>query len=205
MFGQLFCDPEWWSGGTCDTLCATLADYFADLQQWLTDSFFKRTAEAVMERSVGIYCGALFTQCKGVKTSTMARMAEDELALREVFAPFVKPQALTTAFQTLTDLRELASASSEREIAKAFGTMMANTPGTTSDVVERILMLRDDIPKPVRKQIVSACHEQWAAKTGAHTGGLAVIGAAIGGATSATAEAIQSAVKLAMSRNKWFG
>ncbi len=66
-------------------------------------------------------------------------------------------------------------------------------------------MLRDDIPKPVKKQIVHACHEQWAARTGAATTGLAVIGAAIGGATSATAEAIQNAIKIAMSRNRWFG
>ncbi len=140
MFGALFTDAEWWTGATCDTLCATLADYFGDLQAWLSDGFFKRTAEAVMERTVGLYCAALFTQCKGIKTNTMSRMAEDEAALRDMFVPFVKPAALSSAFQTLTDLRELASASSEREISHAFETMMKNTPGTTPDVVERILV-----------------------------------------------------------------
>lgn len=140
VFAQLFADPDWWSGGTCATLCATLLDYFGDLQSWLYEGFFKRTAEAVMERCVGMYCAALFTQCKLVRTDTMARMAADEQALREVFVPFVKPQALATSFQALTDLRELASASSEGEIAKAFDTMMTNTPGTTPDVVERIMV-----------------------------------------------------------------
>ena len=204
VFAQLFADPDWWTGGTCATLCATMLDYFGDLQAWLNESFFKRTAEALMERCVGMYCAALFTQCKVVRTDTMARMAADEQALREVFAPFVKSQALDSSFQALMDLRELASASSEREIAKAFDTMMTNTPGTTSDVVERIMVLRDDIPKAVKKQIANACHEQWAQRMGVQTGGLAVIGAAIHQTTSATAEAIQNAIKLA-TKSRWFG
>ena len=202
VFAQLFAHPDWWTGGTCDTLCATLMDYFGDLQAWLYEGFFKRCAEAVMERCVGMYCAALFTQCKLVRTDVMARMATDEQALREVFAPFVKPQALASSFQALTDLRELASASSEGEIAKAFDTMMTNTPGTTPDVVERIMVLRDDIPKAVKKQIVAACHDQWALRTGAQTGGLAVIGAAIHMTTSATAEAIQNAIK--QTKSRWF-
>ena len=205
VFAALFGSQDWWSGATCDTLCATVVDYFGDLTVWLTDTFFKRFAEAVMERAVGSYCAALFVQCGSIKTGTMARMAADEAALRDTFAPFVRAPQLTTAFQTLSDLRELACASSEAEIQAAFGTMLTNAPGTTVDVVERILLMRDDIPKPVKKQIVSACSEQWHQRNGTTVGGLAGAAKALGGATLATAEMIQDGIKLALSKNRWFG
>jgi exocyst complex component 3 len=142
VFSALFAQPEWWSGQTVATLCATLADYCADLREWLSEPFFRRTAEAAMERTVALYCAALLTQCRAVKTDAMARMAEDEAQLRDVFSTLVKPQALATAFQTLSDLRELASASSEREIAAAFGTMLAHAPGTGVEVVAKVMVRR---------------------------------------------------------------
>jgi len=162
VFSQLFSDPGWWSGDVCATLCATVDDYCADLQRWLSDAFFKRTAEALMERTVGAYCAAFLLQCRGVKTDTMSRMAEDEAALRAVFGPLVKPSALAASFATLADLRDLASASTEREVQAAFGTALAHAPGLGVELVERVLSLRDDIPKPVRRQIVAACAEQQA-------------------------------------------
>jgi hypothetical protein len=71
--------------------------------------------------------------------------------------------------------------------------------------VERILLMRDDIPKPVKKQIVSACSEQWHQRNGTTVGGLAGAAKALGGATLATAEMIQDGIKLALSKNRWFG
>ncbi len=204
-FAALFCAPDWWEGVAVGTLCATAVDFLGDFAMWLTPSFFKRIAKAVMERTVAAYCAALFVQCGAIKTGTMARIAADEQELRETFAAYCDAAPLATIFQTLTDLRELACASTEAEIANAFGTMLRNTPGTTVDVVERILALRDDIPKPVKKQIVHACHEQWAERTGAAAGGLAAAAQALGGATAATAAAIQDAIKVALSRNRWFG
>lgn len=167
-----------------------------------------------MERCVGAYCAALLTQCKAVKTATMARMALDEAALRAVFAPHVKPAALNTMFAALTDLRELASASTEKDMAAAFGSMMAHTPGTTPAVVERILALREDVPKAVRKQVAAACVAQWEEKQGLGPHGLAAVGAAVGGAaaaiggavaqgTSAVGVAIAEAV--ARTRGRFFG
>jgi exocyst complex component 3 len=205
VFAALFGSQDWWSGATCDTLCATVVDYFGDLTVWLTDTFFKRFAEAVMERAVGQYCAALFVQCGSIKTGTMGRIAADEAALRDTFAPFVREKQLATAFQTLTDLRELACASTEAEIQAAFGMMLTNSPGTTVDVVERILLMRDDIPKPVKKQIVSACSEQWHTRNGTTAGGLAGAAKALGGATLATASMIQDGIKLAISKGRWFG
>ena len=204
VFAALFASADWWSGATCDTLCATVVDYFGDLSAWLTESFFKRTAEAVMERTVASYCAALFVQCVSIKTGTMARIAADEEALRATFAPYCREAQLVTAFQTLTDLRDLACASTEAEISNAFGTMLTNAPGTTVEVVERILALRDDIPKPVKKTIVSACAEQWHHRNGTTAGGLAAAAAALGGATAATAAAIHEAITKA-AKGRWFG
>jgi exocyst complex component 3 len=204
VFAALFTSADWWSGATCDTLCATIVDYFGDLAAWLTESFFKRVAEAVMERTVASYCAALFTQCASIKTGTMTRIAADEEALRATFQPYCREAQLATAFQSLTDLRDLACASTEAEIGAAFGTMLTNTPGTTVDVVERILAMRDDIPKPVKKQIVHACAEQWHHRNGTTAGGLAGAAAALGGATLATAAAISEAIKAA-SKSRWFG
>jgi exocyst complex component 3 len=204
-FSDLFTSAEWWSGALCDTLCATVLDYFADFSAWTVDNFFRVIAQAAMERTVATYCAALFVQCATIKTGTMARIAADEEALRATFAPYVAERPLATAFQTLADLRELACASTEAEIQSAFGTMLGNAPGTTVDVVERILAMREDIPKPVKKQIVHSCSEQWHARNGTVSGGLAAAAAALGGATAATAAAIQDAIKVAVSRSRWFG
>ncbi|KAH9692246.1 exocyst complex component SEC6 [Citrus sinensis] len=113
---------EWSDGQVTEYLTATFGDYFMDVKMFIEERSFRRFVEACLEETIVIYIDHLLTQ----KVENRVRI--------------------------LTDLRELASANSVDAFALIYTNILEHQPDCPPEVVERLVALRDGIPRKDAKE-----------------------------------------------------
>ncbi|KAH9692245.1 exocyst complex component SEC6 [Citrus sinensis] len=120
---------EWSDGQVTEYLTATFGDYFMDVKMFIEERSFRRFVEACLEETIVIYIDHLLTQ----KVENRVRI--------------------------LTDLRELASANSVDAFALIYTNILEHQPDCPPEVVERLVALRDGIPRKDAKEVLQECKE----------------------------------------------
>lgn len=94
FFSKLY-TPDWESGdeNCCETLIATLSDYFVDFTSWLSDYFFSKFVKITLETIITNYIMVLRKKATGIflfgsESGTSRRMIADRNAIEEFFAKY---------------------------------------------------------------------------------------------------------------------
>ncbi|KAH9692262.1 exocyst complex component SEC6 [Citrus sinensis] len=120
---------EWSDGQVTEYILPTFSDYFADVKMFVEERSFRRFVEACLEETVVLFIDHLLSQ----KVESKVRV--------------------------LTDMRELASANSVDAFALIYTNVLEHQPDCPPEVVERLVALREAIPRKDAKEIVQECKE----------------------------------------------
>uniref|UniRef100_A0A0E0CRJ4 Uncharacterized protein n=1 Tax=Oryza meridionalis TaxID=40149 RepID=A0A0E0CRJ4_9ORYZ len=120
---------DWMEGMVTEYLVATFADYFGDVKQYIEERSFRRFVEACLEQTIVVYVDHLLTQ----KVETRVRI--------------------------LADLRELASAESLDSFTLIYTNILEHQPDCPPEVVEKLVGMREGIPRKEAKEVVQECKE----------------------------------------------
>jgi exocyst complex component 3 len=83
---------------------------------------------------------------------------------------FCGGQKVDKRLQALAEIRELASAESVDAFTLAYTNLLQNHPDCPPEVVEKLVALREGIPRKDAKEVVAECQEVYAASL--HNGDL---------------------------------
>ncbi|CAK9200944.1 unnamed protein product [Sphagnum troendelagicum] len=161
---------DWYEGLVTEYLVATFADYFGDVKLYVEERSFKRFAEACLEDTIVIYMDHLLIQKNYIKQETLERLKVDEEVLGEFFRDIISPAKVDKRLQALAEIRELASAESVDAFTLAYTNLLQNHPDCPPEVVEKLVALREGIPRKDAKEVVAECQEVYAASL--HNGDL---------------------------------
>ncbi|KNA18126.1 hypothetical protein SOVF_073680 [Spinacia oleracea] len=150
---------EWSEGQVTEYLVATFGDYFADIKMYVEERSFRRFVEACLEESVVVYVDHLLTQKNYIKEETIERMRLDEEVLMDFFREYISVSKVESRVRILSDLRELASAESLDTFTLVYTNILEHQPDCPSDVVEKLVGLREGIPRKDAKEVVQECKE----------------------------------------------
>ncbi|KAF7090992.1 hypothetical protein CFC21_093661 [Triticum aestivum] len=120
---------DWMDGMVTEYLVATFADYFGDVKLYIEDRSFRRFVESCLEETIVVYVDHLLSQ----KVENRVRI--------------------------LADLRELASAESLDSFTLIYTNILEHQPDCPSEVVEKLVALREGIPRKEAKEVVQECKE----------------------------------------------
>ncbi|KAH9758034.1 exocyst complex component SEC6 [Citrus sinensis] len=120
---------EWSDGQVTEYILPTFSDYFADVKMFVEERSFRRFVEACLEETIVLFIDHLLSQ----KVESKVRV--------------------------LTDMRELASANSVDAFALIYTNVLEHQPDCPPEVVERLVALREAIPRKDAKEIVQECKE----------------------------------------------
>lgn len=150
---------EWCEGQVTEYLVATFGDYFADIKMYIEERSFRRFVEACLEETVVVYVDHLLTQKNYIKEETIERMRLDEEVLMDFFREYISVSKVESRVRILSDLRELASAESLDTFTLVYTNILEHQPDCPSDVVEKLVGLREGIPRKDAKEVVQECKE----------------------------------------------
>ncbi|MCO5593047.1 hypothetical protein L7F22_047052 [Adiantum nelumboides] len=150
---------DWHAGLVTDYLVATYTDYFGDIKFFLEERSFRKFVELCLEDTVVVYVDHLLTQRSYIREEFIARMQVDEEVLSEFFRDYTNPVKVEKRVQPLSDLRYVASAESLDAFTLAYTTLLQNQPDCPPEVVEKILQIRENIPKSDAREVVQECRE----------------------------------------------
>ncbi|KAK3025692.1 hypothetical protein RJ639_042032 [Escallonia herrerae] len=150
---------EWSEGQVTESLVATFGDYFADVKMYIEDRSFKRFVEACLEESVVVYVDHLLTQKNYIKEETIERMRLDEEVLMDFFREYISVTKVENRVRVLIDLRDLASAESPDSFTLVYTNILEHQPDCPPEVVEKIVGLREGIPRKDAKEVVQECKD----------------------------------------------
>ncbi|KAH9692259.1 exocyst complex component SEC6 [Citrus sinensis] len=120
---------EWSDGQVTEYILPTFSDYFADVKMFVEERSFRRFVEACLEETVVLFIDHLLSQ----KVESKVRV--------------------------LTDMRELASANSVDAFALIYTNVLEHQPDCPPEVVERLVALREAIPRKDAKEVCSIVQE----------------------------------------------
>uniref|UniRef100_A0A803MIY1 Exocyst complex component Sec6 n=1 Tax=Chenopodium quinoa TaxID=63459 RepID=A0A803MIY1_CHEQI len=149
---------EWCEGQVTEYLVATFGDYFADIKMYVEERSFRRFVEACLEETVVVYVDHLLTQKNYIKEETIERMRLDEEVLMDFFREYISVSKVESRVRILSDLRELASAESLDTFTLVYTNILEHQPDCPSDVVEKLVSLREGIPRKDAKEASLSCH-----------------------------------------------
>ncbi|CAI5536889.1 unnamed protein product [Closterium sp. Naga37s-1] len=152
---------EWLEGNMTNTFIATLEDYFQDINRWIEDRSFRRFAEVCLERTVVVYVDLLMQSRQSITEATINQMSKDEDSIREYFQEYISQQKLDKRVQPLADLRSLAASDDAETFTLNYTQLLSNTPDCPPEVVDKVVNLREGIPKKAAKEVVQECREMW--------------------------------------------
>jgi len=155
---------DWYEGLVTEYLVATFTDYFGDVKLYVEERSYKRFAEACLETTIVLYVDRLLTQKGHIKEETLKRLEVDEEVLGEFFREIITPAKVDKRILPIAELRDLASAESVDAFTEAYLKLLENHPDCPPDVVEKLVALRDDIPKKDAKEVVQECKAIYAEK-----------------------------------------
>ncbi|CAO2842212.1 unnamed protein product [Amaranthus hypochondriacus] len=150
---------EWSEGQVTEYLVATFGDYFTDIKMYIEERSFRRFVEACLEETVVVYVDHLLIQKHYIKEETIERMRLDEEVLMDFFREYISVSKVENRVRILSDLRELASAESLDTFTLVYTNILEHQPDCPPDVVEKLVGLREGIPKKDAKEVVQECKE----------------------------------------------
>ncbi|XP_057536564.1 exocyst complex component SEC6 [Amaranthus tricolor] len=150
---------EWSEGQVTEYLVATFGDYFTDIKMYIEERSFRRFVEACLEETVVVYVDHLLIQKHYIKEETIERMRLDEEVLMDFFREYISVSKVENRVRILGDLRELASAESLDTFTLVYTNILEHQPDCPPDVVEKLVGLREGIPKKDAKEVVQECKE----------------------------------------------
>ncbi|XP_052298575.1 exocyst complex component SEC6-like isoform X3 [Citrus sinensis] len=162
LFLKLY-SKEWSDGQVTEYILPTFSDYFADVKMFVEERSFRRFVEACLEETVVLFIDHLLSQKNYIKEITIERMREDEEAIIEAFREYVSVNKVESKVRVLTDMRELASANSVDAFALIYTNVLEHQPDCPPEVVERLVALREAIPRKDAKEAESGfyCYLCW--------------------------------------------
>ncbi|OAE20162.1 hypothetical protein AXG93_3818s1610 [Marchantia polymorpha subsp. ruderalis] len=150
---------EWYEGLVTEYLVATFGDYFGDVKLYIEERSFRRFAEACLEETIVVYVDHLLLQKNYIKEETLDRLKMDEEVLSDFFKEIINVAKVEKRVQPLAELRELASAESVDAFALAYTNLLQNHPDCPPEVVEKLVALREGIPRKDAREVVAECKE----------------------------------------------
>ncbi|KAK1305059.1 hypothetical protein QJS10_CPB11g00117 [Acorus calamus] len=150
---------DWLDGLVTEYLVATFGDYFMDVKMYIEERSFRRFVEACLEETIVVYVEHLLTQRNYIKEETIDRMRLDEEVLMDFFREYINITKVESRVGILNDLRELASAESLDSFTLIYTQILDHQPDCPPEVVEKIVGLREGIPRKDAKEVVQECKE----------------------------------------------
>ncbi|XP_019413792.1 PREDICTED: exocyst complex component SEC6-like isoform X2 [Lupinus angustifolius] len=150
---------EWSEGQITEYLVATFSDYFSDVKMYIEERSFRRFVEACLEETVIVYVDHLLTQKNYIKEETIERMRLDEEVIMDFFREYISVSKVENRVSILSDLRELASAESLDTFTLIYTNILEHQPDCPPEVVEKLVGLREGIPRKDAKEVVQECKE----------------------------------------------
>ncbi|KAK9072168.1 hypothetical protein SSX86_008600 [Deinandra increscens subsp. villosa] len=150
---------EWSEGQVTEYLVATFGDYFTDVKMYIEERSFRRFVESCLEQTVIVYVDHLLSQKNYIKEETIERMRLDEEVLMDFFREYISVNKVENRLRILIDLRELASAESPDIFTLVYTHILEHQPDCPPEVVERLVGLREGIPRKDAKEVVQECKE----------------------------------------------
>ncbi|KAL3640785.1 SNARE-binding exocyst subunit S6 [Castilleja foliolosa] len=150
---------DWLEGQVTEYLVATFGDYFTDVKMYIEERSFRRFVEACLEETIVVYVDHLLVQKNYIKEDTIERMKLDEEVLMDFFREYISVSKVESRVRVLGDLRELASSESPDSFTLVYTNILDNQPDCPPEVVEKIVSLREGIPRKDAKEVVQECKE----------------------------------------------
>ncbi|KAL5772899.1 hypothetical protein ACOSP7_012508 [Xanthoceras sorbifolium] len=150
---------EWSEGQVTEYLVATFGDYFTDVKMYIDERSFRRFVEACVEETVVVYVDQLLTQKNYIKEDTIERMRLDEEVILDFFREYITANKVENRIRILSDLRDLASAESVDTFTLIYTNILEHQPDCPPEVVEKLVGLREGIPRKDAKEVVQDCKE----------------------------------------------
>ncbi|KAL6970866.1 SNARE-binding exocyst subunit S6 [Sarracenia purpurea var. burkii] len=150
---------DWAEGQVTEYLVATFGDYFTDVKMYIEERSFRRFVEACLEETIIVYVDHLLLQKNYVKEETIERMRLDEEVIMDFFREYISVSKVENRVRILSDLRELASAESLDTFTLIYTNILEHQPDCPPEVVEKLVGLREGIPRKDAKEVVQECKE----------------------------------------------
>ncbi|XP_073284751.1 exocyst complex component SEC6 [Primulina huaijiensis] len=150
---------DWSEGQVTEYLVETFDDYFTDIKMYIEERSFRRFVEACLEETVVVYVDYLLVQKNYIKEETIERMKLDEEVLMDFFREYISVSKVENRVRVLCDLRELASSESPDSFTLVYTNILEHQPDCPPEVVEKIVGLREGIPRKDAKEVVQECKE----------------------------------------------
>lgn len=150
---------DWLEGQVTEYLVATFGDYFTDVKMYIEERSFRRFVEACLEESIIVYVDHLLVQKNYIREETIERMKLDEEFLMDFFREYISVSKVENRVRVLSDLRELASSESPDSFTLVYTNILDHQPDCPPEVVEKIVSLREGIPRKDAKEVVQECKE----------------------------------------------
>uniref|UniRef100_A0A0D6QUE4 Uncharacterized protein n=1 Tax=Araucaria cunninghamii TaxID=56994 RepID=A0A0D6QUE4_ARACU len=150
---------DWYDAFVTEYLVATFGDYFNDVKVYIEDRFFRRFVEACLEETIVVYIDHLLTQRNYIREETLERMRLDEEVLLDFFREYMNVSKVEKRVQPLADLRDLASAGNVDSFILGYTGILQNHPDCPPEVVEKIVSLREGIPRKDAREVLQECKE----------------------------------------------
>ncbi|KAE8673949.1 Exocyst complex component SEC6 [Hibiscus syriacus] len=151
---------EWCEGQVTEYLVATFGDYFTDVKMYIEERSFRRFVEACLEETAVVYVDHLLSMKNYyIKEETIERMRLDEEVLMDFFREYISVQKVESRVRILSDLRDLASAESLDTFTLIYSNILEHQPDCPPDVVEKLVGMREGIPRKDAKEVVQECKE----------------------------------------------
>ncbi|KAH8480237.1 hypothetical protein H0E87_030477 [Populus deltoides] len=150
---------EWSEGQVTEYLVATFGDYFTDVKMYIEERSFRRFVEACLEETMVVYVDHLLTQRNYIKEETIERMRLDEEVIMDFFREYITVSKVESRVRILSDLRELASAESLDSFTLIYTNILEHQPDCPPEVVEKLVGLREGIPRKDAKEVMQECKE----------------------------------------------
>ncbi|RVX10392.1 Exocyst complex component SEC6 [Vitis vinifera] len=136
-----------------------MSDIFFKGMWYIEERSFRRFVEACLEETVVVYVDHLLTQRNYIKEETIERMRLDEEVILDFFREYISVSKVENRVRILSDLRELASAESLDTFTLIYTNILEHQPDCPSEVVEKLVGLREGIPRKDAKEVVQECKE----------------------------------------------
>uniref|UniRef100_A0A251VMK5 Putative exocyst complex component Sec6 n=1 Tax=Helianthus annuus TaxID=4232 RepID=A0A251VMK5_HELAN len=150
---------EWSEGRVTESLVKTFFDYFSDVNMYIEERALRRFFDSFLEQTAIVYVDRLLSQKKCIKVETIERMRRDEEVLMNFFTQYLSVSKVENRLRILIDLRELASAESLDTFTLVYTRILEHQPDCPPDVVEKLVGLREGIPRKDAKEVVQECKE----------------------------------------------
>lgn len=150
---------DWLEGQVTEYLVETFDDYFTDIKMYIEERSFRRFVEACLEETVVVYVDYLLVQKNYIKEETIERMKLDEEVLMDFFRAYISVSKVENRVRVLCDLRELASSESPDSFTLVYTNILEHQPDCPPEVVEKIVGLREGIPRKDAKEVVHECKD----------------------------------------------